>query len=159
MRLSRQWLFALGAAAFIASIAVVAVSLGRATTVNATIGEVSPTFDPCLDVTSLQPPSDVAVLAAQQPECVTATQRVPKTHTPTPEPTLPATEPPATEPAATEVPATNTPTGGAGAGGIAPPNTGMGGGHETGGGVWLLLLAGTLAVAGAGATVAGYRSR
>lgn len=158
MPIPRHWLLAIGGAALIAAVAVFAAALsGPGASVHAGSQTFEPTIDPCLQSASTQ--NGVAALA-QQPECVTATERPAKTHTPTPEPTdPPATEVPTEEPEPTDVPATNTPSGGAGAGGVTPPNTGFGDQGDSSSGLWVLLLGGALAAAGVGATAAGLRSR
>jgi hypothetical protein len=158
----RHWLFVTGGACLIAAIAIVGVSMGSAQNATATIGEptADPTIDPCVEITQIESVgSDVSALQSEE-ECETPTETIPRTHTPTPEGTEPATEVADTStPAPTEPPATDTPTGGAGAGGVQPPSTGFGPDGGNGGGLWLLLAGAALAAVGAGATVAGIRSR
>lgn len=124
--------------------------------------QVTPTADPCItpQATPTGVPDAVAEndgrmqaffqqQATATPDCTT---RVPKTHTPTPDPT--DTPAPTEEPASpTSPPATNTPTGGSEGGGIQPPNTGTGGG-DSGTPTWALIAALSLVAGGATAVAA-----
>lgn len=144
----------LGVMAFVAGIALVALSIASAP-IDVFAGTSSPTFtpdptpDPCDDFKKVPP------------TCTAPTQppRSESTNTPEPSATPEATNtsPPAQATNTSAPPATATPSGGAGAGGVSPPDTGSGPGGGEAGISWMMIAGGLLAAAGAGTFVYGAR--